>query len=257
MSKSAVNRAVFSKAVQQPFSVYPISLGLLGGFATLILGPSILTLGVMGAGIFLGLGGFATKYFMNKGEYASHYMQEMRMEMVRRREQIMQHLETDLAAVNELTGLKQIGLLREKYENLLGVLDKKMEPDELTHARYSTIAEQVFLAGLDNLQAAALALKSVGTIDIDRIAREIALNEKHDNPVSRTLKDRKDLYEKQHLRAENLLAQNELALTQLDLVTAKLANIVTNQSHAAMAIEDAMKELQHLILRTEQYSKTH
>jgi hypothetical protein len=191
---------------------------------------------------------------MNKEDLASRYMSDMRMEMVKQRERMLRHLEEDLISVNELSGLRQIELFREKYENLLEVLDIKMEPGELTHARYLTIAEQVFLAGLDNLRAISLALKSVSTIDIDRIEREIAIHSKKNRAVEATLKERKTLYEQQQTRANNLLAKNELALTQLDTVTTKLANISTSQGHASMDIEDAMKELQNMILRTDRYS---
>ena len=252
--KSEVTRAVLGRVAQHPSAVYPISLGLLGGFAALILGPTAITLGVLGAGVVLGAGGFAANYFMKKDDLASRYMREMRIEMVKRRQQMMQHLEADLMDVNELSGLRQIKLLEEKYENLLDVLDKKLEPGELTHARYLTIAEQVFLAGLDNLQAVALALKSVSTIDISRIEQEIDLSEARGTAAAETLKERRQLYDQQHSRANLLLTKNESALTQLDLVTTKLANVVLSQGHAAMDIEDAMKELQNLILRVDQYS---
>lgn len=68
------------------------------------------------------------------------------------------------------------------------------------------------------------------------------------------LKTRLSLKDEQINRVNELLLTNEKALTQLDHVATKLANIDTRQNRAHVDMEDAMQELQHLISRTEHIS---
>lgn len=255
LSNKAISTAVVKKTIQHPASIYPFSLGILGGMAATIFGTNPITLGILGVGMALGIGGFSTKYFFGKRKYANEYMQKIRQSMIEERNKKLENLENNLSDVNAHSAITQISLFREKYENLLVILDNKMMPGEFTHTRYLTIAEQVFLAGLDNLQNAALALKSISTINIDRIKQELASKENSTEQATiDALLGRKELYDKQHERANYLLAQNELALTQLDHVTTKLANVKTNQGHAVLDIDEAMSELTELIHRVDKYS---
>jgi len=255
LSNQAVNNAVLKKTMQHPVSVYPFSLGVLGGVAATIFGTNPITLGILGAGLVFGVGGFSAKYLFQKDKIANEYMQNIRQKMIEERNHKLKGLEKNLSEVSADSGIRQIDLFREKYDNLLSILDTKMTPGEFTHTRYLTIAEQVFLAGLDNLENLALALKSISTIDIKHIEQEIdTKGEKCESATIKALMGKKSLYYEQHERANSLLEQNEIALTHLDHVTAKLANIKTDQGHAVLDIEDAMGELTDLIHRVDKYS---
>jgi len=255
LSNKEINKAVLGKTIQRPAAVYPLSLGILGGVSSVIFGANPLTLTILGVGLALGVGGFSAEYFFRKTQYANQYMKKIRKKMIEERTEKLQGLERNLRKVDELAGIRQIDLFREKYDNLLSILDIKLTPGEFTHTRYLTIAEQVFLGGLDNLQNIALSLKSISTIDISHINKEIKSLEKGEKTVTiDALRKREKLYIEQNERAKFLLEQNELALTQLDHVTTKLANIKTDQGHAILGIEDAMRDLQELIQRADNYS---
>ncbi len=252
ISNTAVNKAVLSKTAQSPVSIYPMAMGVLGGFSAVLFNFNLLSVGLMAGGFALGMSGFAAKYIFGKEKYANQYMQEIRQQLIEKRRGILNGLEDNLNKVNRPDGIKQIRLFNDKYHNLLSILDKKLEPGELTHTRYLTIAEQVFLGGLDNLHNATLALESVSAIDIEHINDNITKTA--DSPITESLETRKQLFQTQTQRANQLLSQNEIALTQLDHVTTKLANIKTEQGHATMDIEDAMAELETLIKRADSYS---
>jgi hypothetical protein len=121
--------------------------------------------------------------------------------------------------------------------------------------RYLTIAEQVFLGGIDNLENICLVLRSISTIDADNIEWQLKnAREQDDQELQDTLNQRLQLRREQLDRADSLLAQNDKALTQLDHVTTKLANTKTEAGHAVMDIDDAMSELSNLIKRSDKYS---
>jgi len=158
ISKSAVRKAVLGKSAQQPTTLYPAVMATLGGVSALAFGLNIFTLGALGVGAAIGVSGFFGSYFVNKDKYAGQYMSEIRMKLVRKRQALLEGLEEELSAQNEHRGVVQIEKFRAKYENLLSILQKKLNENELTYMRYLTIAEQVFLGGIDNLENVSLAL---------------------------------------------------------------------------------------------------
>lgn len=251
-SEKAVNRAVIGKTAQQPVFVYSLVATVLGGFASLFFGVNFMTFGLLISGLIVSVLGFATHYLMNKADYANSYMAAIRQDMFTRRQTVLQHLKKDLEAVKNTVGIGQITSFHNKYTNLICILDKKLNPTELTYKRYLTIAEQVFFAGLDNLHNVALALKSISAIDIEDVNKK--LDGKIDVVLKEALETRRQLYGEQNSRVNELLAQNEHALTQLDHVTTKLANIKTEQGHAVMDVKEAIDELEILIERVQKYS---
>ena len=255
LSKKAVSRAVVKKTAQSPGTVYPAVVATLGGLSALAFGLNPLTLGALVVGSVISFSGFAGTYFLGKDRIAGEYINQIRSNIVKRRRAILEGLEEELLDLEEFRGVDQIRLFKEKYNNLVSILGKKLNPEELTYVRYLTIAEQVFLAGIDNLESAGLALKSISAIDIDNLKSQIKQGEHiHSSSTLAALEERLALYNNQVQRSHELIAQNESALTQLDHVTTKLANIKTNQSHAVMDIEEAMSELSNLIIKADKYS---
>lgn len=255
ISKSAVTKAVLGKSAQQATTVYPAVVATLGGMSALAFGLNVFTLGALAVGATLGASGFFGNYFFNKDKYAGDYMSSVRARLIKKREALLDGLEEELSAANEYRGVSQIKLFAEKYDNLLSILGKKLNQNELTYMRYLTIAEQVFLGGIDNLESVSLALKSISAIDVENIGWQIdQAKQNGDQALVDTLNKRLTLHEQQLSRATNLLAQNDAALTELDHVTTKLANTKTEQGHAVMDIDDAMSELGSLIKRADKYS---
>jgi len=259
VSPKAVKKSVLSAATQQPLTIYPAAISVLGAAFALLIGVNFFSLAAIGIGGVVTSLSWLWEYFAKGNDHASRFVSKCRAETENRRRAALAQLQKDMQEAGDEQGLKQIQLFKEKYDNFVQILSRKLNESELTYQRYLIIAEQVFLGGLDNLENAALTMKSVSAIDLDHIEQTLAELQNSSDEASRKkaaeLQARLALRESQMLRASALLLENEQALTQLDHVTTKIAEIKTQQNRAQVDLEDAMAELQHLITRAETYSK--
>lgn len=259
LSPKAVKKAVFSTATQKPLTVYSAAVAVLGSGFALMVNANPIALAAVGVGIAVGAGNWAWEYFVKGDQHANSFVRQFRKALEQRRQEALEELVITLSGISFDQGLAQVELFRRKYDSFVEILDKKLNPEELTYNRYLSIAEQVFLGGLDNLETAALALKSVSAIQIDAINRDLGKyrqqNDTYTDAHVGELQKRLDLYENQHAKVKQLMLENERALTQLDLVSTKIANINTRQGRAQIDLEDAMAELRHLIERADNYSR--
>lgn len=258
LSPGAIKKAVISTSIQKPLTVYPATVGMLGAFYSAMFGMNIVALVAIVAGAGFTFFNWVYEYFIKGDQHANQFVSMYHKELEKRRIEALHHLEHELREIDNDQAVIQVELFRSKYDNFRSILERKLDNSELTYNRYLTIAEQVFLNGLDNLENAAIALKSISTIDVGRIAHDMdrLRNSAANDAVMRMteLNARLELRKEQLERVNSLLLTNEKALTQLDQVAARLANIDTRQSHAHVDMEDAMKELRYLIERAEKYS---
>jgi hypothetical protein len=173
-------------------------------------------------------------------------------------EQELAELEDDLADLDDPRPAHQLRAIREKRDNLVDMLDHRLEAGELTYARYLSTAQQVYLSVLDNLHEVAVAMASVSTIDdeyIDRRLEELESNvtntESAEAEMS-SLRDRRALRAKQEDRAADLLAQNESAMTLLDRTSSALADAPIGRT--PQDAEAAMEALEELASRAGKYA---
>ncbi len=260
LSPAAVKKSVLAAVSQKPLTVYPAAAALLGGAYLVTFGGSLVAAAAVGAGVAVTSVNWLWEYFGRGDRHANEFVRRYRQDLEKRRQDALKSLSKELEAIGDREGMKQVELFREKYHNFVDILDRKLEPEELTYNRYLTIAEQVFLAGLDNLENAAVSTRSISAIDIDHIQRELDRLEGKEDKASvkkvAELQTRLSLRDKQLQRASDLLLVNEQALTQLDHVTTKLADINTKQGRAQLDLEDAMAELQQLIANAHKYSNS-
>lgn len=171
-------------------------------------------------------------------------------------------LAEDFALLGFAQGTAQLERLPEKLDNLAEVLKRRLNSGELTFHRYFGMAEQVYLSALDNLHEAAVALRSVSTINPERLQvqlAELGRANAADKDKAReldALNKRFALFEEQQQRAAALIAQNESAMTVLDKTAAALAETKTRKGHASMDAEAAMSELERLAKRAGSYAVT-
>lgn len=142
----------------------------------------------------------------------------------------------------------QLAAIVEKRDNLVAMLDLRLQAGELTYARYQSTAQQVYLAVISNLREVDVAMGSISTIDPDYIDTRLAAlrneaDESTEAEVS-SLEDRRALATTQQAKVTYLLAQNESAMTLLDRTSTALADapigIAPQDAEAAM---DALKDL--------------
>lgn len=259
-SRTAVSRAVLASTLQKPYVLYPASVGLLGTAAAILLGPAALFVIPAVAGGALGLGAWAFDFFMRRDYHASTYLKRLTGALHDRRVQTVRDLDRELAEVGSEGAREQLKRLERKYDAFASLLGKKLNPEELTYGRYMGMAEQVFLSALDNLQHIADTLASVRAIDTGFVDRRIRVLEQTAEPDSaeqqelESLRIRLGLEQEQQGRVQGWLAQNEQAMTQMDLTMAAIASMETIRGHAGTDMETAMRALGELARRTSEYN---
>lgn len=255
-----IKKAVISASLQSPVTLYSgVIAGLSCAYGALF-SFNPLSLGIMTLGAVVSFVNVGFQYKVNGDGHANRVVASYRKELNAERTKRVNALKKLLSKHSDNVSMQQVDLFTAKFDNFVGILDQKLNPGELTYNRYLTIAEQVFLGGLDNLSGFAISRSSVQAIDIGRIHQEIArldgVQEKSslDMKTYEELQTRMRLYNTQMESADKRLLENEHALTQLDHVSTRIAEINTKQGHAGVDLEDAMDELKYLIEKADQYS---
>lgn len=258
-SASAIQRAVLAATLQHPTVVYPGAVAILGGLGILLTGGPI-AVGVAAVGGGVAATSWLVNYLVRKDTFASRYLEKTHRELVALREQAMATLEKDLKAAQAAEGVAQLQRFREKIQAFDEVLASKFGRRELTYGRFLGLAEQVYLAGIDNLHAIALTLKGLKTID----QRYITARQKKllDDPATSPqeeqelagLQSQLDLLNQQRSKIDGYLAINETALAQLDASIAAVAEIKTGGAQSSLGMEAAMQELARIAAQAKDYS---
>ncbi len=160
----------------------------------------------------------------------------------------MAQLTAELGALDDPRPANQLKAIREKLDNLVEVLNRRLEAGELTYARYLSTAQQVYLVALDNLSEVAVALRSISAIDheyIDSRLEDLADQEGETADAERaSLNDRRSLRAGQEKRTADLLAQNESAMTLIDRTATALADApIGKEPQDADAAMAALREM--------------
>lgn len=260
-SQEAIKKAVTSQVMQSPAFLYPSAFGVLSGMALLVFGVSLPLAGIAAAGLGIGAAGVVWQLGFRREKLARDYLNRMHETLNAQRHQLVGDLTNRMLQVQFTQGVRQLEQLQKKFQNFVGILNLTLDKEEITYGRYLGIAEQVYLSSRDNLERAVGALASVQTIDPHVIQERI--REIHTDGVvtdteateKESLSQRRALRENQHEKVAKLIAQNEQALTQLDLTAAALAEMKTRSGQASMDMETAMAELQDLIEKAPKYNR--
>ena len=259
-SGAAVNAAVVSRSLQHPTFVYPAALGALGGLGALLFGgPPLL---IAGAAVAAGVAavGFGVNCVLRKETLARQYLAAANSQIAAERNAMLQDLEADLEQAGNKEAARQFERFREKIRTFEELLADKLGPNELTHARFLGIAEQVYLSGIDNLRGMVSAARSAAAIDERYIADRIGKLEHSDKRSAARERELAGLREQlrvggeQAAKIETLLAQNEEALARFDTALAAIGDMKTGAERAAMDMESAMSELNRIAKRAREYA---
>ncbi|MGF1648642.1 MAG: hypothetical protein ACFCVF_17230 [Kineosporiaceae bacterium] len=165
-------------------------------------------------------------------------------------------LRRDLARLPDPRPAQQLAAVLDRSENFTDVLGRRLDAGEMTYARYLTAGQQVVAAVVHNLSEVSLAYESIRTIDppgVERRLRELepatgraAERERH------TLSARLDLWRSQRERIDDLLADNEAAMTALATTATAISR--TPMGTSAADAEVATAELEGLAERASRYA---
>lgn len=259
LSSRAINRAVMGESLQKPYVLYPVAAGVLGIMGALLIGPSLPFLIPAVVGSLVGGGALLLDNTLMRDKHARHYLQSMRDLLSNRLQQTVDRLQKEFSEDGFSRGLDQLHRLNRKFKAFRELLSRKLDPGELTYGRYLGMTEQVFLAGLDNLQQVSNTLQGIRVIDGDALEKRIgelrgkSLDELQSRELE-ALESRMLLFRQHEKKIAALLTQNEEAMTRIDQVMAAISTMSTEQAHAGMDMESAMKELKELVARADDYS---
>jgi hypothetical protein len=258
-SSAAVRRAVLAATVQHPAVVYPAALAVVGGLGAAVLAgtPTAIGAAVVGGGV--AAAAWLFNYMFRREAFASRYLESAHNVLVKRREAVLEALGADLKKLGAKDAARQLQRFREKIEAFEEILGQKFGRQELTFGRFLGIAEQVYLAGVDNLLAMVLALKGAAAIDtayirkrIDFLVGDPATSPTEENELA-GLRRQLELHKAYQGKVDAHLAMNETALAQLDASIAAVADIRTGGS-AQVDMETAMAELARVAAQAKEYS---
>jgi len=254
LSPSAIRKAVLGASLQHPSVVYPAALGAVGALGLLALGTSPLIAAAAAGGGAVAVVGLGVNLLLRRDRIASEYVDRLRRGLATQREAHIKDLEADLADVRQVEAGKQLQRLVDKLATFEHVMGERMSPSELTFARFLAIAEEVFLAGLENLRAIHLAAISLRTVDATYLSTRLdKLRDASDATAQQELGGvQAQLQQAQALQARvrACLAENEIALAELDKATVAVGQMRTDPHRSMMSMEGAMAELARIAQRT-------
>jgi hypothetical protein len=259
-SRAAIRRQVRRAMLQHPAVVYPGAAGLLGSAAAVLIGPGLWTLGLAIGGLVTAAAALGAGLSLFRETLAAVHVRRLAAEVEATRERRIGQTRRRLEEAGSRDGLDQFRRLSAKFQAFEGLLAEKLDARELTHLRYRGMAEQVFLATLDNLNQVADSLAGARAIDEGFIhARRAELAGQPDGPDKsaelEALDTRGDLLDQHRARVRELMAQNEQAMTRLDLTAAAVAGLRSGVKHTDMDLDTAMAELTRLAERARDFDQ--
>lgn len=263
---AAIQKAVVQSGMKHPVTLYPVALGVSAGIVGMLFNIPLL----LGAGFGLGLIGpvwAVMQIFFRHEALGSQYLNMLHRKQTQYEAFLVDQIETGLkecARTNELrekatTGIAQLKSIRVKLANVQELLGMKLSPNEITYGRFVGAAEQVSLSVLDNLNTAVGLLKSATSIEPDYIHRRLKeINAKkniaqEEEDQCKSLQERMNLWNSQLKKVDQLMARNEEAMTEMERISAAVAQWQTGRKFAGSDFESAIKQLHALALQAHEY----
>lgn len=251
MTPEAIKSNVLNATITNPMSIYPMCGGmLLIAFWFIFDATWIFTL-IGAIAVCGGVGLFFYNYFGRFYYYQADYFARLRRDNEKIAKKKLRVVQQYLGERGWKQGAAQVDKLQAKMESFERVLDKKFETGEMAHARYHGIAEQVYMNALETLEQVVIELEAIDSIDPDYIEGRIEELEQKKGTASEIL-ERDSLIERYELRqsglerAELLLAQNERAMTGLDVVASDIATAKTDGRDVEVELASAIKKLNEI-----------
>jgi len=238
-------------------SIGAIPVGIL---TAILLGTGV-GIPIIGGALLVGGGTWAWKRFF-KGDrffdkYRDHLRQLLDEDTERRRNELQQSLE----AYGNKHACEQLEQFQTKIKVFMEILDMKFpDKNQLTYNRYYTIAQEVFLSGIDNLNEVLLIHKTLDAIDLDYIERSLQrLDKQEQNAATKreqsSLLQSKQQYQNQQQDIKNLMAQNEEALSKLDEAIVQVQDIKrSTNNESQFDMETSMEQLHRIAQQSYKFS---
>jgi hypothetical protein len=264
----AIRKAVVQTGMKHPVTIYPIAMGISAGVVGALFNLPVL----LGAALGLALVGPAWavwEVFFRHEALGSRYLESLHHRQKQYETYLVGKIESGLKACartkylkqTATTAVAQLKSIRIKLDNVQELLGMKLRTNEITYGRFLGAAEQVSLSVLDNLNTVASILKSATSIDPDYVharLKEIAdksAASQEDQDQRKSLQERLDLWNSQLQKVNQLMARNEEAMTEMEHISAAIAQWQPDRKFSDSDFESAIKQLHALALQAQEYEK--
>jgi hypothetical protein len=258
VNSKKLNGALLSRSIASPLVLYPTVAAGLGVIAGALFGFSAVLLMLLIGGALVAVGGFTTEFAVRREANIKLILKEATEHMRHKRESLINALLQTIDEDSLPTAKKQLNDFRHKFDTYVDVLDDRFNPTELTFVRYMSVAEQVYLSALDNLQNAVTSSKVLQTTDIKELKQRLTkLGESVNDELERAaLNERVSAFESTQKEIAELIVLNEQALATLDSVSAAVARTKVSKGLAESDIETAVNELSRMGAQLARYHKS-
>jgi hypothetical protein len=231
------------------------------GILTAILFGTGIGVPIIGGAILLGGGTWAWKRFFNGDKFFDQYRDHLRQLLDEDTERRRRELQQSLDAYGNKHACEQLEQFQNKIKVFIEILNTKF-PDkkQLTYNRYYTIAQEVFLSGIDNLNEVLLIHRTLDAIDLDYIERSLQRLEQREQDAA-AKRERSSLllsrqqYQEQQQDIKNLMAQNEEALSKLDEAIVQVQDIKRSANNESqLDMEASIEQLHRMAQQSYKFS---
>jgi hypothetical protein len=239
-------------------SIGAIPVGIL---TAILLGTGV-GVPIIGGAILLGGGTWAWKRYFKGDSFFDQYRDHLRQLLDEDTERRRNELQQSLDAYGNKHACEQLEQFQNKNKVFIEILNLKFpDKNQLTYNRYYTIAQEVFLSGIDNLNEVLLIHRTLDAIDLDYIDRSLQQLEKREQDTAAkrersSLLQSKQQYLDQQQDIKNLMAQNEEALSKLDEAIVQVQDIKRSANNESqLDMEASIEQLHRMAQQTYKFSR--
>ncbi len=245
-SAEGIGKKVNEELLTHSMTLYPAAGGVL---ALLYGGLFSSTAGFIAGGIgIIASGGFYLYQKITNGKKLSQkHIDNAREEQKKELISKLATLGPELRDLGCEQGALQVDQLNNKFVGLLATIDEKLSNKSVEASRLHALAEKLYLATIDNLIHAKQILKSIKDIDLDYIETQLA--RAHNTVEKESLEERRRLKIDGSNAAEECIANNEIAMTKINLLSMNLAR---SKRNSKFNMEQSLHEITNNV-RTEQW----
>ncbi len=247
-SDEGISKKVNEEILNHSLTLYPGA----GGVLALLWGGLFSSTGALvigGLGIAASIGHAVYQKYFKSNKLSKKYIDQAREEQKQQLIAKLDSLGPELVELGCDQGAQQVEQLSKKFDGLQETIVDKLSNDPTTASKLSALAERLYLATIDNLLHAKQILKSVDDIDLDYIDTQLA--RAHNEIEKESLEERKKLKLDGINEAEVCIANNEVAMTKINMLSISLAK---SKKSSSFDMESSLHEITNNV-RVEQWER--
>ncbi len=265
---SAIQKAVREEGIKHPGAIYPVAIGVSAGIVGGLFNLPFLFIVALVCILSGPMWAIFTIFFLGE-KTGKKYIERLNKKQQAYERHLKKQLEVGLRECQDIEGAEhyavqgsdQLRGIEIKLKNVMELLEMKLSSGELTFGRFLGAADQVSLSVLDNVKKIVGVLKSVDSIEPEKIRERLTLISRketlspEDGDQEKALKKRLAIWEDQLQKVNRLLAKNEEAMTEMEKISAAIADWQTDGRFADTDFESAITRLQELAEQAHEYNR--